>query len=713
MKKEEVMFQAPPRLLMGVAFLFWGAMQDEALAGLIAAILFEARHWTGLRWAFGEKGFARAWQLCILLLIVSVVGVFQLEDHSPTDFLRVLAWLPFILMPIGLAQQYSSDRGVPMTTFSFIARRKLALDRKLGRPVQIRPFQLGYPFLALILIATGMAVSNLKFYATGIVILMGVALFRLADANRRPKAWGVAFVVSCVMAVGMVSGIMAIYDHVVDRISGSRGTDSSDLSSETRTQIGNVTNLQQSQDIVWRYFEGGGPQPERLRLAAYNRPENNNWKVKRRSSDYVEQISPERSGGGDFEKLFKGGESEYFYDESELKRNDFAASGRVEGLVLSQNLIPVPLGTRRLARVSADYLAANSMGTTQINQPKNGAVGIELSWDPEVAAVGDLDPSENDLEIPSNEQKGVRDSLREIGGKEGDLEHLPSAEEIRDLGLRLQHHFATKFKYSPVSDYQDLKNPVSHFLNSQRIGHCEYFASATTLLMRSAGIPARYVVGYVVREKGSDPGEWIIRGTHAHAWCQVYLGGTWVLEKSGEREAQWRCRGGHWIEVDLTPAGWLYEESPGLFQKLSDGFQGLRTGLILWFARPLVSSVMGWILAIAGLLLVAYLLVKMITTHRSGSLDEGDSWDARVRAANILANFERWLARRIGARPDALTMAAWLRRHLPPGEESLIRHYELLVFGSGGANEEDLASFREQVARVKKKISRPQKTPEP
>ena len=61
MKEEEVMFQAPPRLLMGVTFLFWGAMQQQALAGLIAAIVFEARHWTSLRWTFGEKGFARAW----------------------------------------------------------------------------------------------------------------------------------------------------------------------------------------------------------------------------------------------------------------------------------------------------------------------------------------------------------------------------------------------------------------------------------------------------------------------------------------------------------------------------------------------------------------------------------------------------------------------------------------------------------------------------
>ena len=43
-ESESNMLSAPPRLLLGVAFLFWGGMHDHAVAGLIAAVLIEGRH---------------------------------------------------------------------------------------------------------------------------------------------------------------------------------------------------------------------------------------------------------------------------------------------------------------------------------------------------------------------------------------------------------------------------------------------------------------------------------------------------------------------------------------------------------------------------------------------------------------------------------------------------------------------------------------------
>ena len=43
-KLERKMLSAPPRLLLGAAFLFWGGMHDQAVAGLIAAALVEGRH---------------------------------------------------------------------------------------------------------------------------------------------------------------------------------------------------------------------------------------------------------------------------------------------------------------------------------------------------------------------------------------------------------------------------------------------------------------------------------------------------------------------------------------------------------------------------------------------------------------------------------------------------------------------------------------------
>jgi hypothetical protein len=71
---------------------------------------------------------------------------------------------------------------------------------------------------------------------------------------------------------------------------------------------------------------------------------------------------------------------------------------------------------------------------------------------------------------------------------------------------------------------------VNYFLNETRQGSCSHFASAATLLCRSAGIPARYVEGYVLKPKdfpsGMPSGETAsvnVTDTRAHAWVEVYI----------------------------------------------------------------------------------------------------------------------------------------------------------------------------------------------
>ena len=45
------------------------------------------------------------------------------------------------------------------------------------------------------------------------------------------------------------------------------------------------------------------------------------------------------------------------------------------------------------------------------------------------------------------------------------------------------------------------------------------------LLCRSIGIPARYVTGYLVTEKNSETGRYIVREKDAHAFVEVYIAG--------------------------------------------------------------------------------------------------------------------------------------------------------------------------------------------
>jgi transglutaminase-like putative cysteine protease len=100
----------------------------------------------------------------------------------------------------------------------------------------------------------------------------------------------------------------------------------------------------------------------------------------------------------------------------------------------------------------------------------------------------------------------------------------------------------SRFEYSlELDETPNGVDPVLYFLTTARRGHCEYFASALTLLVRSAGVPARMVTGYRVFEFNPAGGYNIVRKRDAHAWVEVWLDGTWQT-------------------VDPTPAGALEGE---------------------------------------------------------------------------------------------------------------------------------------------------------
>jgi protein-glutamine gamma-glutamyltransferase len=70
---------------------------------------------------------------------------------------------------------------------------------------------------------------------------------------------------------------------------------------------------------------------------------------------------------------------------------------------------------------------------------------------------------------------------------------------------------------------------MDDFLFNTRRGFCEHYASAFTLLMRAAGIPARVVTGYQGGELSAAGGHFIVRQSDAHAWSEVWLAGEgWV-----------------------------------------------------------------------------------------------------------------------------------------------------------------------------------------
>jgi hypothetical protein len=69
----------------------------------------------------------------------------------------------------------------------------------------------------------------------------------------------------------------------------------------------------------------------------------------------------------------------------------------------------------------------------------------------------------------------------------------------------------------------DGADAVDDFLFESHRGFCEQIASATAVMLRSLGVPARIATGYVPSERDQVAGVWISRASDAHAWVEVWF----------------------------------------------------------------------------------------------------------------------------------------------------------------------------------------------
>ena len=120
-------------------------------------------------------------------------------------------------------------------------------------------------------------------------------------------------------------------------------------------------------------------------------------------------------------------------------------------------------------------------------------------------------------------------------------------------------------------------DPVMDFLVNVKQGHCERFASALALMLRSQGIPARLVVGY----RGAaelDNGAYVVRENQAHAWVEMLAPERQEPEPPPPNGIRPYCPP-DWLTLDPTPPG---DATPPPYS-LWDWWQdGARTGQQLW-----------------------------------------------------------------------------------------------------------------------------------
>ena len=142
------------------------------------------------------------------------------------------------------------------------------------------------------------------------------------------------------------------------------------------------------------------------------------------------------------------------------------------------------------------------------------------------AAPADVPGDVNDtyLQLPA----GFSDKARSLAAQvtAGD-------QTVYDKALALQNYFRDNFQYSlevPADVQGESTSAIDAFLDS-KAGYCEQFAGTYAAMARSLGIPARVAVGFTPGEQDpAQPDLYHVRGEHAHAWPEVYIGGQgWVL----------------------------------------------------------------------------------------------------------------------------------------------------------------------------------------
>ena len=109
------------------------------------------------------------------------------------------------------------------------------------------------------------------------------------------------------------------------------------------------------------------------------------------------------------------------------------------------------------------------------------------------------------------------------------------AETPYDAAVAIEEHLEREKEYSlsvpaPSGDVADT------FLFEREAGYCTYYATTMVVMLRSQGVPARFVTGYTPGEAAGDDRR-VVRGLDSHAWVEVYFPDV------------------GWVQFDPTPAG--------------------------------------------------------------------------------------------------------------------------------------------------------------
>ncbi|MEW6264169.1 MAG: transglutaminase-like domain-containing protein [Thermodesulfobacteriota bacterium] len=618
-----------PPLLLAAALVFWGWQTGLLAFGLIMALIVEGSRLIGRRFEFTLAEYSRIADLCGLIFLAMLVYRYAADAESAAR------WLPLALFLLVAAQAYGSSPGIPLGAVFWTYRRKAKAE------TVVKTFDASYPYLALCLLAAAAAnVRTVHFYL-GLFVIAAWALWPFRSKRRLVVTWMMLLAVAGIL--GYVGQIWLHQLHLwvegkaLDWIeSGMRDP------YQNATAIGEIGDLKLSDRIEFRVEpEPGQVQPLLLHEASYDTYRAGRWLV---SAPGFKLVDMKPDG------------TTWTLEPGRAKRNIRVLAPLSRG----QGLLKLPAGAWQIENLPAQRLTRNLFGAVKVEEGPGLAMYL-VRYEPGTSS--DSPPSAKDLLLPQSERSAVTETAGRLK-----LSERPPDEALKAV----TEYFDRNFKYSLIlSDSDRSGGTLADFLLRTKTGHCEYFATAAVLLLRSAGIPARYATGYLATEYSPREGRFLVRARHAHAWALAYVDGVWR-------------------DLDATPPSWvrLENQAAPLWTPLADAWSwiGFKLSQWRWGERPEWLKY-AWLLLIPAILILARGLWSKRPTARPRedltARSETPAWPGLDSAFFLI---EKRISEAGWPRQPEETLSQWLARlektldtkaSLEPLRDLLILHNRL------------------------------------
>lgn len=635
-----------PPLFIGFSTVFWGFCAGWEVFSIVAAVIFEAHNLIKMRFDLQKKDFVRISDLSSLVMFILLFYSY-VENEPRMIFLSFITTVPIIFMPLLFAQLFSTSD-------------KVVIGTKFGKRIHAHaPVDIRTLYILSVLFATAAAnIKSVWFIALFMLIIFVV----LSGSVKDPKSFK-RYLKFCFIAVFItvfIGGTVVAGHFLISRKMMQWYNDwYESLSADpfrTSTSMGELGKMKLSGEIVFRVYSEEPSVPLYMKQSDYNVIVNNTWYSRPKKTD---PIFPD----SDMEWQFFGvGEG-----KNKMKISIWMNKNKGEGV------LPLPDGAKRATELDVAGIERSILGAIYVEEGPE-LLEFTMTYDPEESF--EPMPGRSDLFVPKEEQAVINEVMR-TNGIFGDTPE----ETLENI-----ERFFAGFNYT-----LDQKNRtaggsyLADFLNNTRSGHCEYFATATVLMLRNAGIAARYRTGFMLDEYDSFENALLARKRDAHAWVAAYIGD-------------------RWIDVDTTPPQWKSADSDGksFFEPVSD--------LMAWIKmkyenyRRKKSSEFNRILIAAASLLTIFLMVRVYMRKRRVKKPERNEIEPLFEAAGLDSPLYKMLdyyAENGLTREESETLRRWIEKN---SEElgrnidfsALVRLHEELRFDTGG----DKAALMAELVKV-------------